>query len=271
MEIVKNNEELVEVSSGRCMTSSLKVAEAFRKEHSNVLQSLRNLECSQEFNRLNFQETSVPDVQGRNQPVFNMTRDGFMLLVMGFTGKKAMQCKEKYIEAFNIMEKHIKETSLVHYSKIDNAIALLTELAADNKYRVQLVSDKVDNVSVEVTEIKRDVRGLNDKIIELGRTSNRKDVSNKNKKTHRVFVKEMLGWKCPCCLQSLDNGFEYDHFHANYMNELGHTWLICKDCHEKLTRNKLSRTDAWNDFTFYQKKLKSYLDRQLSIFDVRVA
>lgn len=89
------------------MTDSLKVAHYFGKRHDNLLATLKNLGCSDEFRLLNFKASSYINEQNKKMPMFYMTQDGFTLLVMGFTGKKAMQFKERYIKAFNAMQKQI--------------------------------------------------------------------------------------------------------------------------------------------------------------------
>lgn len=89
------------------VTTSVNVAEVFGKQHKNVLQDIRNLDCSEEFTRLNFQPCEYTDPTGRKLPMYTMTRDGFTFLVMGYRGKKAAQFKEAYIKAFNRMEKEL--------------------------------------------------------------------------------------------------------------------------------------------------------------------
>lgn len=84
--------------------TSLDVAETFGKEHKNVLRDIRELGCSEEFNRLNFEPISYTDTMNRKQDAVAMTRDGFTLLVMGYTGELAMKFKEGYIKQFNAME-----------------------------------------------------------------------------------------------------------------------------------------------------------------------
>lgn len=88
--------------------SSLLVAEMFERRHDNVLRDIENLDCSKEFNLLNFEETSYRDDMNRKQKAVAMTRDGFVFLVMGYRGKKAAHFKEAYIKRFNEMEKHIR-------------------------------------------------------------------------------------------------------------------------------------------------------------------
>ncbi|HGO5850441.1 Rha family transcriptional regulator [Mannheimia haemolytica] len=89
------------------MTNTLKVAEYFEKRHDNILKRLETLECSAEFSLLNFKAAKYIDEQGKSRKMYLMTQDGFTLLVMGFTGKKAIQFKESYITAFNAMRKQI--------------------------------------------------------------------------------------------------------------------------------------------------------------------
>jgi len=88
----------------RAGCTSLDVAETFGKEHKNVLRDIRGLGCSDEFNRLNFEPISYTDAMNRKQEAMVMTRDGFTLLVMGYTGELAMKFKEGYIKQFNAME-----------------------------------------------------------------------------------------------------------------------------------------------------------------------
>lgn len=100
--------DLVIVKNGKPICNSLMVAEKFEKRHADVIRSIQNLECSVDFTERNFALSEYKDPTGRNQPMYEMTRDGFSILCMGFTGKEAMVWKEKYISAFNAMEETIK-------------------------------------------------------------------------------------------------------------------------------------------------------------------
>jgi Rha family phage regulatory protein len=86
-------------------TTSLIVAEKFGKQHKNVLRDIDNLleKISNEFKQLNFELTDFIDKNGDAQRMYNMTKDGLVILVMGYTGTAAMQVKEAYINAFNFM------------------------------------------------------------------------------------------------------------------------------------------------------------------------
>lgn len=101
-------ENIVEVDGGGMFTTSLIVAEAFEKEHKDVLKAISNLECSEEFSRRNFAHTPYVHPQnGQTYPAYRLTRDGFAFLAMGFTGKRAALWKEKFLEAFNAMERRL--------------------------------------------------------------------------------------------------------------------------------------------------------------------
>ena len=99
---------LVTSSGGQSITTSLMVAEKFGKAHKNVLRAIDKLECSPEFRRLNFAPAEYVDDQGKPRPMFSITRDGFSLLAMGFTGREAMQWKERYIAAFSAMDLELR-------------------------------------------------------------------------------------------------------------------------------------------------------------------
>lgn len=92
------------VVNGHATTTSNQLAENFGKRHDHVLRAIRNLDCSPEFNARNFGAVEYADEKGEKRPAYTITRDGFVFLAMGFTGKEAAQWKEAYIEAFNAME-----------------------------------------------------------------------------------------------------------------------------------------------------------------------
>lgn len=102
VEITKINKQEVTV------VTSLDIAQTFGKEHKHVTRDIRELECSEDFRQSNFGLTSYRDLQGKSQPMYQITKDGFTLLVMGYNGEKAMKFKEAYIRQFNAMEKALQ-------------------------------------------------------------------------------------------------------------------------------------------------------------------
>lgn len=121
--------------SNQVLTSSLLVAEKFGKNHKHVLESIRELVrgCAEKSADLMFAESTYINTQnGQEYPMFIMNRDGFTLLAMGFTGEKALKFKLEYINAFNKMEKILKEQLIVLPNFSDPAEAAI---AWANEYR----------------------------------------------------------------------------------------------------------------------------------------
>lgn len=96
----------------RPMVSSNDIADSFGKAHKDVLAAIDDLSVPQawaDWKATNFCKGSYTDTLGRTQPKYLLTRDGFALLAMGFTGERAMEFKLEYIQAFNRMESEIRE------------------------------------------------------------------------------------------------------------------------------------------------------------------
>ena len=96
------------------MTTSLKIAETFGKEHKNVMTAIKSLECSKLFHELNFKpmfkNIKIGNGAERQNLYYNITRDGVALLAFGFNGKRAAHFNEAYINAFNAMEAKLRES-----------------------------------------------------------------------------------------------------------------------------------------------------------------
>lgn len=105
--LISTPEHFISSLDGQLITSSLLVAEAFKREHKNILQRIESLDIPDSFSSANFsahvKKISIGNGAQRESKVYRMTKDGFMLLVMGFTGKRAMDIKIAYINAFNRM------------------------------------------------------------------------------------------------------------------------------------------------------------------------
>ena len=107
---------VVILHDGKAVTTSLEVAGYFGKLHKDVLKKIHALiaELPVEFHERNFAPTQIevktPTGGSRQDPAYELTRDAFMLLVMGFTGKTALAFKLAYIQAFNRMEMELLDT-----------------------------------------------------------------------------------------------------------------------------------------------------------------
>lgn len=102
-----NNLVTFNLKDNQVTTYTTIIAEAFGKKHCDVLRAVQQLDLPEDFEKRNFALSSY-HAGTRDYPMYEMTRDGFTLLAMGFTGKKAMEWKVKFIEAFNAMEQALK-------------------------------------------------------------------------------------------------------------------------------------------------------------------
>lgn len=110
-----NLEGLVTLNGTKPVTTSLRIAEVFGKKHCDVLRAIESLEIPEDFRKRNFASSGYQAQNGLgktvNYKMYLITRDGFTLLAMGFTGKRAMQFKLAYINAFNEMERRLQNPS----------------------------------------------------------------------------------------------------------------------------------------------------------------
>ena len=176
-------EELVIMRDRQAVTSSLQVAENFEKNHADVMRSIRNLTQQNCRVKNMFVEDVYINKRGQEQPMFYINRDGFSLLVMGFTGDKALQFKLKYIDAFNRMEKQLQQQKPLSLPE-----------------QISLIAKGYESLSADVKEIK-DRMGLpgnmahtftkkrNAKIISIlgGKDSNAYSEKNIRAKTYRAL------------------------------------------------------------------------------------
>lgn len=148
-------EALVKIQNDQVVTSSRVIAQEFEKQHKNVLQGIERLDCSSQFTGLNFQPSEYTDPTGRKLKEYIITRDGFMFLVMGFTGSKAAKMKESFISAFNKMEAALKDPQ--NWRERFNVPATISEalrLAAtqaeqieEQRKAMKLLEERNDNLS----------------------------------------------------------------------------------------------------------------------------
>lgn len=113
--ILENFNSFIEIKDDRIVTTSETVAKVFNKQHKHVLRDIRQIikQCSGDFTKSNFglcfKNNKLQN--GKPQPYYEMSKDGFILLAMGFNGKNAMQFKIAYINAFNYMLKQVSKSS----------------------------------------------------------------------------------------------------------------------------------------------------------------
>ncbi len=102
------------VSHGQAVTTTRSVSDFFGKRHADVIRRVETIDCSPEFTERNFALSDYKDPTGRTLPMYQITKNGFVFLVMGFTGKKAAQFKEAYIAEFDRMESELASQRYGH-------------------------------------------------------------------------------------------------------------------------------------------------------------
>lgn len=137
------------VNNGELVVSSRQVAEDFGKGHKNVIQGIENIKAENSAVTKMFIESSYKAGTGKNYKEYLLTRDGFSLLVMGFTGSKALEWKLKYIEAFNKMEKVLKEPQK-QLSPME-MMELQFKIIKDHDKKFEEVDEKIEVLSNSMT------------------------------------------------------------------------------------------------------------------------
>ncbi|MFT3994743.1 MAG: phage regulatory protein/antirepressor Ant [Dysgonomonas sp.] len=147
--------KLVFNQSGEALTNSLLVSEKFGKNHQHVTRDIDNLKKDvSNFGQM-FIQSTYPDAYGRDQRMYIMNRDGFTLLAMGFTGKKALEFKLQYIEAFNKMESELKSLNKFALPQsFSEALRLAAEQAETiEQQQLQLESQKPKVLFADAVEM----------------------------------------------------------------------------------------------------------------------
>lgn len=104
---------LVLLDHGEVWTTSFMIAEKFSKRHKDVLRAIEKKPCSAKFRQRNFAPAEYLDEQGKPRRMYRLTRDGFSLVVMGFTGESAVAWQERFIGAFSQMERELRRLASI--------------------------------------------------------------------------------------------------------------------------------------------------------------
>lgn len=158
------NELVFKGNNNQPVTTSLKVAEVFEKNHSGVVRAIENLmgkgvenQCDANLDThsmfLEYTE-DVPQPNGGFKPAkrYYMNRDGFTLLAMGFTGKRALKFKMDYIAAFNNMERELKEQSQPKQMTMAEMFAMQANINLDYERRMLSVENRLNEMEKEREE-----------------------------------------------------------------------------------------------------------------------
>lgn len=144
---------LVFNQNGAALTNSLLVAEKFGKRHDHVLRDIKNLiDSTQNWGQL-FVSTTYTDNSGKSNLMYIMNRDGFTLLAMGFTGKKALEFKLQYIEAFNKMESELKQIIDTPQFNIPTTLSGALRLAAEQAEVIEIQQKQIAQQSQSISDL----------------------------------------------------------------------------------------------------------------------
>ncbi len=145
---------VIQSPQGRDVTTSLIVAQVFGKEHSKVCRDIENLSCSESFRVANFGEATFENKKtGQNHKMYQMTKDGFSFLVMGYTGDKAGQFKEMFINEFNKREMMLKSDDYIlarSQEILHNRLQLAEQQLAQANERIALLTNEVKQSAPKV-------------------------------------------------------------------------------------------------------------------------
>lgn len=153
---------IVLVKNQSVITTSILVAEKFERNHRDILRAIKKLDCSPDFTERNFTLSEYEDITGRKLPMYQMTKDGFIFLVMGFTGSKAAKFKEDYINAFNEMHDYINSEQKQLYKEYVDALEQFekfSELASQAGKTLNFVGKKLKpKALVRVNELEKSMQ-----------------------------------------------------------------------------------------------------------------
>lgn len=153
------------------VTTSLKIAEIFGKNHKDLLRKIK--EKTSLFTERNFAPSEYEDSTGRNLPMYILDRDFTTYLIMGFTGQKADEWKLKYINAFNEMEKAINKPMTT-----EEKIKVIAQSNVDLNNKIETVKNDLEEFKLDLPllgiECQRITRAKNQKVVPLlgGKESN---------------------------------------------------------------------------------------------------
>ncbi|WP_257941562.1 phage regulatory protein, Rha family [Campylobacter lari] len=228
----------LEVANDQVTTTSLSVAAVFNKRHDNIIAKINELP-QDEFNALNFKAVEYKDKKGELRPCYNLTRDGFSLLVMGFTGEKAYKFKIEFIKAFNEMEKCLKNLEQENMQKL----AFRQSLG----YKSQLVQQK-KKYENEIKALKYDLEHKNE-------LSLKRKLSDEELLELRKFLAK--DYEIVCFKKWEYMLFAESISRKNYKLDKANGFCVYKSIEEKFN----SRLDYYKHYDEYEEKWGNLLRR----------
>lgn len=159
---------VIQSPQGRDVTTSLIVAHVFGKRNADVLRDVRNLHCSPEFKERNFvlmvSISELPQGGAQKSEYYEMTKDGFSFLVMGYTGDKAGQFKEMFINEFNKREMMLKSDDYIlarSQEILHNRLQLAEQQLAQANERIALQDTQLREQASKVQYVDEVLQSVN--------------------------------------------------------------------------------------------------------------
>lgn len=144
------NQIKITTSNGELVVSSRQVAENFGKEHSKVIRSIEGIANFGDTQGMFHKVSYVNEQNGQEYKEYLMNRDGFSLLVMGFTGKEAMAWKIKYINAFNEMERKLTKPQLTLAEQMAQGLIAARQLLEEKSKQVEHLTTTIESQKPKV-------------------------------------------------------------------------------------------------------------------------
>ncbi|WP_410688784.1 Rha family transcriptional regulator [Campylobacter lari] len=228
----------LEVANDQVTTTSLDIAAVFNKRHDNIIAKIETFP-KDSFTDLNFKASKYTDSTGRVLPCYKITRDGFSLLVMGFTGEKAYKWKLAFINAFNEMEKRLKNIKAEQMQKL----AFRQSLG----YKSQLAQQKLKYEN-EIKALKYDLEHKNE-------LSFKRRLSDEELLELRKFLAK--DYEIVCFKKWEYMLFAESVSRKNYKLDKANGFCIYKSIEEKFN----SRLDYYKHYDEYEEKWGNLLRR----------
>ena len=181
--------ELVIVENNEVVVSSRQVAEHFGKMHKNVLASIKEMLRAENSAVLNmFHESTYINAQNKKLPEYLMNRDGFSLLVMGFTGKEAFDWKVKYINAFNKMEE-MRKNKDGNLTLPQDYLSSLKALVASEEAKQKLL---VENTEMKPKAVFYDTVVSTESLLSMGDTAKLLDKNVGRNRLYKILREKKI-------------------------------------------------------------------------------
>lgn len=187
VQVINNNGELV--------VSSRKVAEDFGKEHNKVIRTIeeiRGVAKIGDTKEMFYKTTYIHPQNGQEYPEYLMNRDGFSMVVMGFTGAKAIEWKLKYIKAFNAMEKKLKELSAPQ--TLDDTLNADVLFLIASKWKAD--SDKCKELTAKVAALEAQIKTQQQEVQPVISEATKVAIKEAKVEQHRLYTVTEIAREC---------------------------------------------------------------------------